>query len=138
MVTAFLAAEKHPKTSIIGNKPKSIQNTSKEKHKTNTIQTKTSRQSQTVPGLGTIWNALHDVERMDVATRSDQAVATIEEGLRLDEKEGAVPDGTGWHWDVQMERHGKTWKDYKRISLFLFIPIRARTHTRYTRRCMHF
>lgn len=50
-VTAFLAAEKHPKTSIIGNKPKRIQNTSKEKHKPNTIQTKTSRQSQPSPGL---------------------------------------------------------------------------------------
>lgn len=59
-------------------------------------------------------------------------------------------DGTGMHWDAlgcangktwkDMERPSKTkkWKDYKRISLFLFIPIRARTRTRYTRRCMHF
>ena len=51
---------------------------------------------------------------MDVATRSDQAVATIEEGLRLDEKEGAVPDGTGWHWDALGCANGKTWKDTER------------------------
>jgi hypothetical protein len=93
---------------------------------------------------------------MDVATRSDQAVATIEEGLRLDEKEGAVPDGTGWHWDAlgctgmckwkDMERHGKTWKDHQRQKngkitresafSFSFLFVHARTQDTHADVCI--
>ena len=55
-------------------------------------------------------------------------------------------DGTGMHWDVQMERHGKTWKDHQRQKngkitresafSFSFLFVHARTQDTHADVCI--